>query len=730
MLRAALPITCLMLFTTAGCGSSGEESDSTLGDAAGNNGAGGGEGTAAGAGAAGVASGGAGGSSGQGGKAAGGVGGAASASGAAGAGPGGGPAGGQAGQAGQAGQGGASSGSAGASGGAAAAGASASSGASGGGGEQAGGSAGGGAGQGAGGDGGLGGSQAGGQAGASDGGAAGESAGGAGGGAGGSGQGGGGSAGAAACQPGVTQPCYGGPDGTIGVGACKEGVRICTDDGVGFGACLGEVVPQVERCDTAIDDDCDGQALTCGAGEACSGETGLCEDPCSPSALGVSYVGCVYFPTVTANVVDPAFHFAVAVSNLGDKPATVEITKGAASIAKVSVAPGSVETIELPWEDALKGGADDGVPASSALVSAGAYKLVASRPVTVYQYSPIEYSLSDGLSQSNDASLLLPVNAWTGNYRVVSRQHWFRPNNLGSSYAGFFAVVASEDNTTVSLAAGPDSGFIAGSIAGLSTKGAGTVTLQQGDVLQLTTSDEFSANDLTGMLVAADRPVQVIGGHQCTFVPATIGFCDHLEESMFPLETLATEYVVTAPLIPNGDVPKAQIIRIVATHAGTKLTYDPPQPGAPTGVFLAGGLVDMAPTVSSFRLTSNYPIIVAQLMQGQQAGGDSGDPAMALAVATYQYRSDYLFHAPTNYEKNFVNITAPAGAAVVLDGVPVGGFTAIGAGDYAEARVQLQNLNGGNHSVTSDERVGISVYGYGQFTSYWYPGGLDLKVFK
>jgi hypothetical protein len=44
--------------------------------------------------------------------------------------------------------------------------------------------------------------------------------------------------------------------------------------------------------------------------------------------------------------------------------------------------------------------------------------------------------------------------------------------------------------------------------------------------------------------------------------------------------------------------------------------------------------------------------------------------------------------------------------------------------------VQLQNLNGGNHSVTSDERVGISVYGYGQFTSYWYPGGLDLKVFK
>ncbi len=267
-------------------------------------------------------------------------------------------------------------------------------------------------------------------------------------------------------------------------------------------------------------------------------------------------------------------------------------------------------------------------------------------------------------------------------------------------------------------------------MVGLDDKGAGTIKLDAGGVLQLSTSDGFSANDLTGMLVKADKPVQVIGGHQCTYVPASIGFCDHLEESMFPVETLATEYIITAPLIPSGVDPKAQIVRVVSTQPGTTLTYDPPQPGAPANLFQAGNWVDLEPTAASFRVKANKPVMVAQYMQGQKAGGDSGDPAMTLAVATYQYRDNYLFHAPTNYEKNFVNITAPTGATVKLDGVDVAGFTPIGGTGYGVARVQLPGSNSGNHTVTGDQSVGISVYGYGQFTSYWYPGGLDLKIFQ
>jgi hypothetical protein len=44
------------------------------------------------------------------------------------------------------------------------------------------------------------------------------------------------------------------------------------------------------------------------------------------------------------------------------------------------------------------------------------------------------------------------------------------------------------------------------------------------------------------------------------------------------------------------------------------------------------------------------------------------------------------------------------------------------------ARKSLSNAGTGNHTADSADGFGISVYGYGQYTSYWYPGGSDLTV--
>ena len=59
-------------------------------------------------------------------------------------------------------------------------------------------------------------------------------------------------------------------------------------------------------------------------------------------------------------------------------------------------------------------------------------------------------------------------------------------------------------------------------------------------------------------------------------------------------------------------------------------------------------------------------------------------------------------------------------------GVTVSGFVAIGSSGFSVARIELSNGGDGNHVITGDEPFGISVYGYGNDTSYWYPGGLDL----
>ena len=76
------------------------------------------------------------------------------------------------------------------------------------------------------------------------------------------------------------------------------------------------------------------------------------------------------------------------------------------------------------------------------------------------------------------------------------------------------------------------------------------------------------------------------------------------------------------------------------------------------------GFVEIAGNLASFQITADKKILVAQYMEGQEAGGGTGDPAMALAVPVEQYRVEYQFHAPVNYETNYVNVTAPLGASM------------------------------------------------------------------
>jgi hypothetical protein len=79
---------------------------------------------------------------------------------------------------------------------------------------------------------------------------------------------------------GITQLCYTGPSGTVGIGVCKAGTQTCTS-GM-WGSCVSEVTPTSEICD-ALDNDCDGSVddnltrpTTCGIGACASTGTETC----------------------------------------------------------------------------------------------------------------------------------------------------------------------------------------------------------------------------------------------------------------------------------------------------------------------------------------------------------------------------------------------------------------------------------------------------------------------
>ena len=90
-------------------------------------------------------------------------------------------------------------------------------------------------------------------------------------------------------------------------------------------------------------------------------------------------------------------------------------------------------------------------------------------------------------------------------------------------------------------------------------------------------------------------------------------------------------------------------------------------------------------------------------------------------------QAQIVIHASRTYDIG-VNVDAQTGAALTLDGsATTAAFTPIGTSGYGVARIKL---TGGNHAISGDRPFGIAVYGYGAYTSYMYPGGLNLAVGK
>ena len=91
-------------------------------------------------------------------------------------------------------------------------------------------------------------------------------------------------------------------------------------------------------------------------GMGCNTSTGRCDGVCAMGQLGLSYIGCDYYPTVTNHglLTNSSCNFAVAVSNATLAVANVTVTQGTTTITTVAVAAGDVQVISLPWVTDLK----------------------------------------------------------------------------------------------------------------------------------------------------------------------------------------------------------------------------------------------------------------------------------------------------------------------------------------------------------------------------------------
>jgi hypothetical protein len=476
---------------------------------------------------------------------------------------------------------------------------------------------------------------------------------------------------------------------------------------------------------------------------------------CDEAALARSYVGCEFWPTVSTNPVWSIFDYAIVVANIGAEASDVTVEFGGKQLATTTVGGGQVLELALPWVPELKGPDADTcghtVDVTESVVRrSGAYHLTSSRPIVAYQFSALEYegkggaddkdwstcpglqdcTFEDGsvgpsgcFSFTNDASLLLPSTAMSGTYRAAGAY----------GRDSFLAITATQDGTTVEIRASATASFLAGAdLAGIGPGGSTQIELDAGDVVQLV-SDE--TGDLAGTLVQANKPVQVLTGAGCISMSDEAheadATCDHVEESIQPAETLGRHYVVTAPTGPFGQ-PDPYRVRIVGNVDGTSISY--PQ-GAPEGAASsvdAGGVVDLAITDLDFEIQADHEIAVSMFMMSAVVANPEndlgqGDPSQTQAIAVEQYRNSYVFLAPDDYDVSFVDIVMPLDAKVTLDGADLPAPPSpVGSSGLGVARVRLGNGLHGAHALQADQPVGLQVLGYGSYTSYQYPAGLNF----
>ncbi len=510
--------------------------------------------------------------------------------------------------------------------------------------------------------------------------------------------------------------------------------------------------------------------------------TGIYEaDPptCEAAAASKSYVGCDYFPTVTANVVASIFDYAVVVANHQPVAVEVTVTGGAGSpggeIAprKVTVPAGGTEKIFLPWVRPLKiwdeppekvACAEYTPRAESVLARNGAYRLQASAPVVVYQFNPIEYSSKGGpagkdwstcpglkscqrdpnkpfqigcLSFTNDASLLLPATALTGTVRLNTPPIW---EELGNPLlAPFVSLVATTDGTEVAVATPsaplPVAGATTESLSGSGPNRFLTrATLNAGDVLQLSANRTLGER-FSGGLVTANHPIQVLSGIPCSNVPVGVaaGYCDHLEEALPPAESLGQSYVVSPSTGPAGTANKdGDLLQFVGNRDGTALTYDPARPaGCPES--LNAGEVRSCRGGPGFEIRGTHEFSVATFLLGSTANDVSsalGDPSQTAPVPVEQFRKSYTFLALRDFPVNYADVVFPRGATVYLDGAIVTDRDALSKPIGALYDVRRLRLSAATeaHTLSADRPIGVSLLGYGEATSYAYPAGLNLTA--
>ena len=316
---------------------------------------------------------------------------------------------------------------------------------------------------------------------------------------------------------------------------------------------------------------------------------------------------------------------------------------------------------------------------------------------------------------SSDAISAIATPALGTTYRVLAYK------NDGAYNGSRYTIIATTDNTTLTLTAGPYS---------LQPMPA-TITLNAGQVFQF--DDQDSGGDVTGTLIQSNQPIVVIGGSLGTDIPAGTAAANVIMEEMPPTDDWGTYFVTTPFDTRDGDT-----FRVLANQNGTIVQIN----GQVVATLNAGSYYETVLTQGSL-ITSNNPVLVGQFSNSSSFDHVTGDPFEDVVAPIDEFARSYTFGVKSyadnttnpdaaEFTENFINLVVPISAIgqVEMNGVPISAslFTVVPNSGYADAEIPVANgtpaavytftTSAGNVKFGANQYAFATYDGYGTVGSY------------
>ena len=164
--------------------------------------------------------------------------------------------------------------------------------------------------------------------------------------------------------------------------------------------------------------------------------------------------------------------------------------------------------------------------------------------------------------------------------------------------------------------------------------------------------------DLTGTKIVADKPLSVISGHECAYVPYLTLACDHLVEQVLPTALWGTKYFL-APLASR----KSYTLKIIAAQNDTKLQLVCNETHRNFNIDEGKYLQQVYSNQEYCAVHSDKKISVVQLSHGMSED-NKGDPMMTLIPAVNDFSSKIVSSTNHNitypYYAQFINVIVMA----------------------------------------------------------------------